>query len=69
MICRKGASFRDAVSVVTWRSWVLEGSIKSKAPLSGRSQAFLRTQIGHKLSITKVLEMNATATCSLDAVL
>ena len=37
-----GASFRDAVSLITQRSWV-RGGTKSKAPLSDRSQAFLRT--------------------------
>ena len=37
-----GVGFRDAVSLITRRTRV-RGGAKSKAPLSGRSQAFLRT--------------------------
>ena len=42
VICGIGVGFRDAVSLITRRTWV-RGGAKSKAPLSGRSQAFLRT--------------------------
>ena len=37
-----GESFRDTVSLITQRSWV-QGGMKSKAPLSGMSQVFLKT--------------------------
>ena len=42
MIREIGVGFRDAVSLIMRRTWV-RGSVKSKATLSGRSQAFLQT--------------------------
>ena len=42
MIRGIGVGFRDAVSLIMWRTW-LGGGAKSKALLSGRSQAFLQT--------------------------